>query len=292
MEVTATALKVHPYRHPTIGWQSDVETMTREDLFGHYKRYYTPSNATIVIVGDVNSDDALRRVERQFGSIAANGMPLRRTATEPRQEAERRVTLRKEGTTAYWKAVYHAPAFADAAFFPLLVADAVLSGGAGLNIWSAGRVARPQRSSRLYRRLVDSGLTSSVHGALLPTAQPFLYSISATVSAGRTLAAVEEALLDELDRLSAGGITERELEKAKSQLRARFVFDMDGVTDIAHQLGYFETIGSWRDALALGERLAAVSLSDVHEVARSVFTLSNRTIGWFEPQADLPARFT
>jgi zinc protease len=292
MEVTATALKVHPYRHPTIGWQSDVETMTREDLFGHYKRYYTPSNATIVIVGDVNSDDALRRVERQFGSIAANGMPLRRTATEPRQEAERRVTLRKEGTTAYWKAVYHAPAFADAAFFPLLVADAVLSGGAGLNIWSAGRVARPQRSSRLYRRLVDSGLTSSVHGALLPTAQPFLYSISATVSAGRTLAAVEEALLDELDRLSAGGITERELEKAKSQLRARFVFDMDGVTDIAHQLGYFETIGSWRDALALGERLAAVSLSDVHEVARSVFTLSNRTIGWFEPRADLPARFT
>jgi zinc protease len=292
LDVTATALKVHPYRHPTIGWQSDVETMTREDLFGHYKRYYTPSNATIVIVGDVNSDDALRRVERQFGSIAANGMPLRRTATEPRQEAERRVTLRKEGTTAYWKAVYHAPAFADAAFFPLLVADAVLSGGAGLNIWSAGRVARPQRSSRLYRRLVDSGLTSSVHGALLPTAQPFLYSISATVSAGRTLAAVEEALLDELDRLSAGGITERELEKAKSQLRARFVFDMDGVTDIAHQLGYFETIGSWRDALALGERLAAVSLSDVHEVARSVFTLSNRTIGWFEPQADLPARFT
>ena len=70
MEVTATAFKVHPYRHPTIGWQSDVETMTREDLFGHYKRYYTPSNATIVIVGDVDTDDALRRVERQFGGIA------------------------------------------------------------------------------------------------------------------------------------------------------------------------------------------------------------------------------
>jgi zinc protease len=291
MEVTATAFKVHPYRHPTIGWQSDVETMTREDLFGHYKRYYTPSNATIVIVGDVETGDALRRVERQFGSIAANGTPLRRTSVEPRQEAERRVTLRKEGTTAYWKAVYHAPAFGDAAFFPLLVADAVLSGGAGLNIWSAGRVARPQRSSRLYRRVVDSGLASSVQGALLPTAQPFLYSISATVSASRTLAAVEDAVLDELDRLSTGGITEQELEKAKAQLRARFVFDMDGVTDIAHQLGYFETIGSWRDALTLGERLSAVSLTDVHTVARSVFSASNRTIGWFEPQADLTPQF-
>jgi zinc protease len=291
MEVTASAFKVHPYRHPTIGWQSDVETMTREDLFGHYKRYYTPSNATIVIVGDVETGDALRRVERQFGSIAANGTPLRRTSVEPRQEAERRVTLRKEGTTAYWKAVYHAPAFGDAAFFPLLVADAVLSGGAGLNIWSAGRVARPQRSSRLYRRVVDSGLASSVQGALLPTAQPFLYSISATVSASRTLAAVEDAVLDELDRLSTGGITEQELEKAKAQLRARFVFDMDGVTDIAHQLGYFETIGSWRDALTLGERLSAVSLTDVHTVARSVFSASNRTIGWFEPQADLTPQF-
>jgi zinc protease len=286
MEVTATAFKVHPYRHPTIGWQSDVETMTREDLFGHYKRYYTPSNATIVIVGDVETDDAVRRVERQFGSIAANGTPARRRAVEPRQEAERRVTLRKEGTTAYWKAAYHAPAFGDADFFPLLVADAVLSGGAGLNIWSAGRVSRPQRSSRLYRRVVDSGLASSVHGALMPTAQPFLYSVSVTVSAGRTLASVEDAVLDELDRLMEKGVSEAEVEKAKAQLRARFVFDMDGVTDIAHQLGYFETIASWRDALTLRDRLSQVSPADVHDVARRVFAASNRTIGWFEPQAD------
>jgi zinc protease len=286
MEVTATAFKVHPYRHPTIGWQSDVEAMTREDLFGHYKRYYTPSNATIVIVGDVETDDAIRRVERQFGSIAANGTPARRTAVEPRQEAERRVTLRKEGTTAYWKAAYHCPAFGDASFFPLLVADAVLSGGAGLNIWSAGRVARPQRSSRLYRRVVDSGLASSVQGALMPTAQPFLYSVSVTVSAGSTLGSVEEAVLDELDRVVEKGVTEAELAKAKAQLRARFVFDMDGVTDIAHQLGYFETIGSWRDAITLRDRLSEVTLADVHDVVRRVFADSNRTIGWFEPQAD------
>jgi len=286
MEVTATAFKVHPYRHPTIGWQSDLEAMTREDLYGHYKRYYTPANATLVIVGDVDTDDVLRRVTREFGGIASGGTPPRRLAVEPRQEAERRVILRKEGTTAYWKAAYHAPAFGEPGFFPLLVADAVLSGGAGLNIWSAGRVARPQRSSRLYRRLVDGGLASSVHGALLPTAQPFLYSISATVSAGRTLAAVEAAILEELERLVRDGITERELEKAKAQLRARFVFDMDGVTDIAHQLGYFETIASWRDALTLGERLAAVGLDEVHAAAGAVFAAANRTIGWFQPQAD------
>ncbi len=286
MEVTATAFKMHPYRHPTIGWQSDVETMTREDLYGHYRRYYTPSNATLVIVGDVDTDDVLRRVEREFGGISGGPAPERRRCVEPPQGAERRVTLRKEGTTAYWKAAFHAPAFGDAGFFPLLVADAVLSGAAGLNIWSAGRVPRPQRSARLYRALVDTGLASSVGGALMPTAQPFLYELSATVAEGQSLAAVEDAILRELDRLSRAGITPRELDKARAQLRARFVFDMDGVTDMAHQLGYFETIGSWRDALDMGARLAAVSLADVQKAASQTFVSSNRTVGWFEPQAD------
>ncbi len=285
MELTATAFKVHPYRHPTIGWQPDLETMTREDLFGHYRRYYTPANATLVIVGDVEEDDVLRRVEREFGAIRSQPVPVRRATAEPAQDAERRVTLRKEGTTAYFKAAFHAPAFGEAGFFPLLVADAVLSGGAGLNIWSAGRAARPQRSSRLYRRLVDSGLASSVYGSLLPTSHPFLYSVSATVAAGQSLQVVEAAVLDELERLGRDGISAGELAKARAQLRARFVFDMDGVTDIAHQLGYFETIGSWRDALSLGERLAAVTADEVHEVARRTFRPANRTIGWFEPQA-------
>jgi len=286
MEVTATAFKVHPYRHPTIGWQSDLETMTREDLFGHYRRYYRPSNATLVIVGDVDTDDALARVQRQFGSIPGGPAPERRVTAEPVQQAERRVTLRKEGTTAYFKAAYHAPAFHDAAFFPLLVADAVLSGGAGLNIWSSGRVARPQRSARLYRALVDTGLASSVGGSLLPTAQPFLYSVQATVTEGQSLSAVEAAILTELDRVAREGITAAELEKAKAQLRACFVYDMDGVTDIAHQLGYFETIGSWQDVLTLGDRLAAVTEADVHAAAGTTFGPANRTIGWFEPAAD------
>lgn len=284
MEMTATAFKVHPYRHPTIGWQADLETMTREDLFSHYRQYYTPANATLVVVGDVSPDDVLRRAERHFGGISGRPAPARRASVEPRQDAERRVTLRKDGTTAYWKAAFHAPAFADATFFPLLVADAVLGGGAGLNIWSAGRVARPQRSARLYRRLVDGGLASSVYGALMPTAQPFLYSVGATVAAGQSLTSVEDAVVDELDRLQRDGITDSELARAKAQLRARFVYDMDGVTDIAHQIGYFATIGSWRDAFGLSERLAAVTTEEVQAAARAVLAPANRTIGAFEPQ--------
>jgi zinc protease len=283
-EVTATAFKVHPYHHPTIGWLSDLETMTRDQLYGHYRRHYVPSNATLVIVGDVSADEALKKVRKHFGDIPSGTVPARVKQVEPVQQAERRVVLRKPGTTAYWKAAFHAPAFEDDMFFPLLVADAVLNGAAGLNIWSGGGVARPQRSARLYRALVDKGLASSVSGQLMPTQHPYLYGIHASVAEGHTLAEVEEVVLAEIDRLRANGITPEELAKVNAQLRARFVYDADSVTDIAHQIGYFETISTWRAYHGLSGRLQAVTSEQVQEAAAKYLTTSNRTIGWFEPQ--------
>jgi zinc protease len=282
-EVTAAAFKVHPYHHPTIGWLSDLQTMTRDDLYGHYRRYYVPSNATLVIVGDVDTDDVLKKVEKQFGAIAPGTLPSRVRQVEPDQQAERRVVLRKEGTTAYWKAAFHAPSFEDPSFFPLLVADAVLNGAAGLNIWSGGGVSRPQRSARLYRALVDKGLASNVSGSLMPTQHPYLYGISAGVAEGRTLAAVEEAVVGEIDRLRSDGITPEELAKVQAQLRARFIYDGDSVTDIAHQIGYFETISSWPAYHSLRSRLDAVTIEQVHAAAQKYLVPANRTIGWFEP---------
>lgn len=283
-EVTAAAFKVHPYHHPTIGWQTDLETMTRDDLYGHYRRHYVPSNATLVVVGDVDTGDALKAIEKHFGKIPPGSVPARVKQVEPEQQAERRVVLRKPGTTAYWKASFHAPAFHDSAFFPLLVADAVLNGAAGLNIWSGGGVARPQRSARLYRALVDKGLASHVSGALMPTQHPYLYGVSAGVSEGQTLSVVEDVVLAEIDRLQTGGITAGELAKALAQLKARFVYDGDSVTDIAHQLGYFETIASWQAYHDLRNRLDTVTADQVQQAAARYLVASNRTIGWFEPQ--------
>src|SRR5262245_32636886 len=101
-ELTATAFKAHTYRHPTIGWLSDLQSMTRDDLYGYYRRYYVPNNAVLVIVGDVDADDALRRAEHHFGPIAAADVPPRIQTVEPEQTGERRVVLRKPGTTAYF----------------------------------------------------------------------------------------------------------------------------------------------------------------------------------------------
>ena len=94
-ELTATAFKAHPYGHPTIGWISDLRTMTRDDLYGYYRRFYVPNNATLVIVGDIDTDETLRRVEHFFGSIAAADAPSRVRTTEPQQTGERRVILRR-----------------------------------------------------------------------------------------------------------------------------------------------------------------------------------------------------
>ena len=283
-EVTAAAFKVHPYHHPTIGWLSDLETMTRDDLYGHYRKYYVPSNATLVIVGDVDTETTLKSVEKHFGAISPGVPPARVKQSEPEQQAERRVVLRKPGTTAYWKAGFHAPAFDDEMFFPLLVADAVLNGAAGLNIWSGGGVARPQRSARLYRALVDQGLASMVSGALMPTQHPYLYSIQAAVADGQALSAVEAAMLAEIDKLRTAGITPEELKKVHAQLRARFVYDGDSVTDIAHQIGYFETIAEWSAYHNLRRRLDAVTIEQVQAAAMKYLAPANCTIGWFEPQ--------
>jgi zinc protease len=282
-ELTAVAFKAHPYRHPTIGWLSDLQAMTREDLYGYYRRFYVPNNATLVLVGDFDAKDAMRGVIRHFGGIGPGEVGRRPHTAEPEQLGERRLTLSREGTTAYLKLGYHGPALADPDFFPLLVLDAVLTGAKGVNLWASFRTPPPQRSARLYRALVNAGLASSVMGGLVPTAEPFLYTISVTATAGTALARLEEAALSELDEVRRHGVTKAELQKAIHQLRARLVFENDSITNIAHQLGHFETIASWRLVASLQQRIESVTLEQVAAVAAARLKPLNRTVAWFEP---------
>ena len=165
----------------------------------------------------------------------------------------------------------------------MLVLDAVLTGAKGLNLWASFRTPPPQRSARLYRALVDTGLASSVAGGLVPTAEPFLYTMSLTATTGTPLARLEDAALAELERVRSGGIIPAELEKAVHQLRARLVFENDSITNIAHQLGYFETMASWRSTASLRARIEAVTLDQVGAAAFERLKSINRTVGWFEP---------
>jgi zinc protease len=234
-----------------------------------------------VVVGDVEADQVLELAAHRFKDIQPATLPPRTRTTEPPQLGERRVRVEKEGTAAYLKLAYRAPAATDPDFFPLLLLDAALTGAKGVNLWSSFRNP-PQRSARLYRALVDRSLASSVFGALLPTEDPFLYTIAITASDGVPLEVVEEAALRELDAVRREGITPAELDKARHQLRARLVFEADSVTNIAHQLGYFHTIADVSLYHRLWESIAAVRLDDVARAAGRLSSI-NRTVGWFVP---------
>ena len=284
-EVTAAAFKAHGYHHPTIGWRGDLESMTRDDLYGHYRTWYVPNNAALVIVGDVDADDAFRRAERHFGAIPSGTLPRRVTTAEPEQLGERRVRVERPGTTSYLKLAWRAPDVRSRDFHPLLVLDAALSGAKGVNLWASFRNP-PQRSTRLYRALVDTGLASSVFGALLPTEHPFLYTISCTATAGTELATLEAAADHAIDDVRANGITPAEFERACHQLRARLVFEADSVTSIAHQIGYFHTIADVDLYHGMEAALGQVTIEDVARVARQYLTPARSTVGWFVPIAD------
>ncbi len=283
-EVTATAFRSHPYRHPTIGWLEDLQTMGRDDLYQHYRHYYIPNNATLVVVGDVELDDVLRMVEHRFGSIPSGAKPSRAAALEPPQMGERRVVVERPGTTAYLKVAWHAPEATHPDFFPMLVLDAALTGAKGVNLWASFPGLVPQRKARLYTALVDGGLASSVSGALLPTSQPFLYSLALTAIEGVRLADLEAALLEAVERLRTQGITETEAARARKQLRARLVFENDSVTNIAHQLGYFDTVVGPDFLAGLQAGIDRVTAEQVSDVARRRLSRKTRTVGWFQPQ--------
>lgn len=133
----------------------------------------------------------MARVREHLGGFAAGGPLIRRLTREPEQTGERRLVIWKEGTTVYFRAGFHAPAVADPTIVPALLLDAVLTGAKGVNLWTAFRVPPPQRRARLYQAVVERGLASSLQGAMLPTAESCLYTLSATATQGTTLEALD-----------------------------------------------------------------------------------------------------
>ena len=283
-EVTATAFRAHPYRHPTIGWLEDLRAMSRDDLYGHYQRYYIPNNATLVIVGDVEPDHVFRRVEHYFAGIPQGPAHVRQRAAEPQQIGERRVVIERPGTTGYLKLAWHSPAGTDADFIPMLVLDAVMTGAKGTNLWCSFRGMPPQRRARLYTSLVERALASSVSGALLPTAEPFIYTLSLTAMDGVQLSTLEHATLEQIENLMRQGVSDEETKRARRQLKARLVFENDSITNIAHQLGYFDVVTGPGVFETLARRIDEVQPEEVSRVARERLVRSKCTVGWFKPE--------
>jgi len=238
-KVKAAAFRIHPYRTDTIGALCDLQTMTRDDLVSHYRTYYVPQNAVAVLVGDVDAACALGRIDELFGALPAGHTPPRYRRPEPDQRGERRVIREGAGDVAYLQVVYHIPSVDSPDFVPLLIMKAALTGPGPMSSSGGGGT---NRSSRLYRALIETELAAAVSSACVVSLDPYVYDLSITVRAGHTLQEVENALWAELDTLARDEITETELGQAVKQSKAQFAYATERVANQAFWLGWTEYV--------------------------------------------------
>ena len=282
-EVQAAAYVAHPYRHPVIGWKNDLHTITRDDLYCHYRTFYTPNNAVAVVTGDFEPRAMLAKLQEHFGPVAAGPQPLAQRVQEPKQTAERRVVLHGEDPTAYYLQVFRAPEAGHEDFPATVVLDSVLGGAKGMGLLGG---SANNRSNRLYRALVETQLTVDAGCSFGPTIDPGLFTFQATLAPEVEHAAVEAAIWQEIERVQAEGVTAEELRKAIKQTRAQFVYSGESVTNRAYWLGFAAVVtdlpwlGSWE------ARLAAVTSEDVQRVAATYLVREQQTVGWYVPESE------
>ncbi len=280
-EVQAAAFRVHPYHHMIIGDMADLESMTRDNLYTHYKHFYVPNNAIVVAVGDFDSAEMLAEIERVYGGLPRGDVPAEAVRTEPEQSGERRVDVERPGSTQFLELLYRAPAVMDKDWFAFAALDSVLGGPSGPG---GGNI--DHKTSRLYQGLVESGLAVEIASQLYMNKDPFGYNITVVVRDDRTLDEAQAALDALLDDLRDNSITQAELDKAKKQARAAFAYATENATGQARWLGYAEMLGDYRLFTDFVPRLEAVTLDDVNRVARHYLRRNQRTVGRFIPQQD------
>ena len=254
--------------------------MGRDDLYEHYRTFYTPNNAVAVAVGDFDGEQMAARIDHFFGGLAAGPTVPEMRLQEPEQRAERRIVLRGADQTSYFGLAFHAPAARHPDFFPLTVLDSILSGAKGMGLFGG---SSSNRSNRLYRALVDNELTVGVSSSYMPTIDPYLFSFHATLAQGITHQQVEDAIWAEIERVQREPVAAAELEKAIKQTKAQFAYSSESVTNQAYWLGFSEMIvdSDWFDAWLIN--LETVTADDVQRVAQTWFNHSKQTVGLYLP---------
>lgn len=269
-ELSAIAFLAHPYRSPTVGWMEDIRRLSVEELRTFYRTYYVPNNALVVAAGDFKAPALLEKIRQHFGAIPRSADPPPVQAVEPKQNGERRVTVRKEARLPLVFVGYQVPNHASKDAPALELLSTILSEG---------------RSSRLYRRLVyEQEIALNAGGDYSYfSADPNLFWFFATGQPGQTPEALERALMGEVERLKSEPVSEVELERAKNQVEASFVFRQDSVYSRASLLARFELIGGWRLEKAFVPAIRAVTAQDLQRVARTYFPDERRNVGVLLP---------
>ena len=269
-QVMATAFQIQPYRWPIIGWMEDIARFTLEDLKTYYKTYYNPVNTFLVVVRDFKKEELLLRIEKAFGSYPKGVAPTQDKDKDAPQIGERRIFVKKEAQLPFLVMGYHVPNFREPDSYVLEIIATILSGG---------------KSSRLYQSLVREKrlvLSADADHSLI-SLDPSLFTLSADLLPGKEVAQVEKAIDQEVERLQKELVGQQELEKAKNQLEASFIYAQDSLFYQAMLLARHEIAVSWRTIDDYLPSIRKVSPEDIQRVAKKYLTPDNRTVGILIP---------
>lgn len=270
---TSAAFRAHPYGVPTIGWGSDILSLTPAATEAFFKTYYGPNNATIALVGDINPKEVVALIEGTFGKIPAANATPEIVTVEPEQRGERRVEVEFDAEPIV-AIGYHKPGLGHPDDEVFDVIDEILTDGL---------TSRLQSTLVREKRLAASvGSDANYPGVRAPN----LFILTATPLAPHTTVEVEAAIYAELERLKTEPVPEKELQKIVNNIDADLVRTLRSNSGLASQLALFQTVaGDWRYVLKSRDRIAAVTPADIQRVARQYFTKSNRTVGTLVKQA-------
>ncbi len=272
--VQQTAFHVHPYHHEIIGDMADLHTITRDDLYEHYRKYYVPNNAVLAISGDFETKSMLKRVKELFGSIPKGATPPRLARPEPEQKGEVRLSVEGPGETTFIQVAYRFPNATHPDYIPLQVLDSLLGGASGLSY----------KTSRLYRALVDGEYAVDVSGWSESTIDPFLYRITITNHPKRKPEETLAALDKEIQKLQEVLVSKDEIVRAVKQARAVFSYSSENISNQAFWMGYVEMFASYEWFTTYLDKLAKVTPKDVQRVAQKYLRSNSRVIGTYIPR--------
>ena len=270
LETQAAAIIAHPYHWPVIGWSSDIEAWTMDDLKAHFKMGYAPNNCTMVVVGDVTAAQVMKLAKQYIEPIPRQDPPPPIRTKEPEQQGERRVTIEKPAQLGSLAVAYHVPESSHPDSVVIEVLNDILTGG---------------QSSRLYKRLVDTDqLALAAQASDGNHFDPGLWIFFVQPRAGVDTAKVEKVLFEELEKLQTTPVTDAELRKARNRLQTNFYRGLQTISGRANAIGSYEVFrGGYEKLLNAGKEWEAVSAADIQRVAKLYLRANNRTVGTLVP---------
>ncbi|MGC9970886.1 MAG: pitrilysin family protein [Bryobacteraceae bacterium] len=270
-QLNAAAFMAHPYHWPVLGWASDIESWTMDDLKSHFRMGYAPNNCVMVAVGDVKAEEVIALAKKYLEPIPRHDPPPPVRTVEPEQKGERRVVLNKAAQLPLQMFSYHVPRSESPEHYALEALSNVLAEG---------------RSSRLYRRLVDRDqLAINVGCGAEFSLDPGQMIFTIQPRSGVDPAKSEQAFLEEIERVRSAGVSPDELQKAKNQLLADFYRELKRISGKANLLGEYEVfLGDYRKLLTADKELEKVTAEDVQNVAKRYLGPKNKTVATLIPE--------